>query len=256
MARAEAVQAHPVTVARASNSARTLTRFAVDYAVQHPNRTITLLQAGCTTAGQELDLVALRASAHDLAICLVDDDSAAARAAIASRPELRSATLGELRSVPIGPRSFDIVQCSMVLHRISNAELVLGRLVAALRPGGLLLLRTADRETAAGFLNRRTPRFLRALAGRAARPGQPGPFPARYEPITSARGIEAFVVRHGLVVADRQACCAGGGHERNAAVPARYWLVTWLSRGRLAASHDELRYVIRKPEDQFARLLP
>ena len=29
-----------------------------------------------------------------------------------------------------------------------------------------------------------------------------------------------------------------------------------LSRGRLAADHDELCYVIRRPEDRFARLLP
>lgn len=255
MARAEAVQAHPPPAARSSNPARSLTRFAVDYAVQHPNRAITVLQAGCTTAGPELDLAQVRASARDLVLCLVDDDSPATRAAIARRPDLRSATLGELRSVPIGPRAFDIVQCSLVLHRVSNAEVVLGRLVAALRPGGLLLLRTLDRETAAGFLDRSTPRFLRELTWRAGRPGQPGPFPARYEPIASARGIEAFVTRHGLVVADRQACSTGGGHAR-ATIPYLHKVVAWLSRGRLAIGHDELRYVIRKPEDRFARLLP
>jgi hypothetical protein len=32
-------------------------------------------------------------------------------------------------------------------------------------------------------------------------------------------------------------------------------LVSWLSRGRLTSGHDELRYVIRKPESGFARVL-
>ncbi len=33
-------------------------------------------------------------------------------------------------------------------------------------------------------------------------------------------------------------------------------LVAWLSAGRLACDHDELCYVVRKPEDRDARLLP
>ena len=165
---------------------------------------------------------------------------------------MRSATLGELRLVPLAPRSFDIVQCSMLLHRIGNAELVLGRLVGALRPGGLLLLRTADRQTAAGLLDRKLPSFLRAIAWRAAGQGQPGPFPARYEPITSAHGIEAFVTRHGLVIAHRGPCRAPG---RAGGVPLSRRLVAWLTGGRFTCSHDELRYVIRKPEHPFARVL-
>jgi hypothetical protein len=31
--------------------------------------------------------------------------------------------------------------------------------------------------------------------------------------------------------------------------------VAWLSRARLPADHDELCYVIRRPEDRFARVL-
>jgi hypothetical protein len=31
--------------------------------------------------------------------------------------------------------------------------------------------------------------------------------------------------------------------------------VSWLSRGRLGCDHDELCYVIRQPEDRFARVL-
>jgi SAM-dependent methyltransferase len=230
------------------------TRFAVDYAAQHPDRAICVLQAGCSTAGSELDLAALRASARNVAVSLVDEDDQPTRETVAGRPDLQSATLGELNSVPMPPRSYDLVQCSMLLHRIGDAELVLGRLVAALRPGGLLLLRTADRGTAAGFLDRRLPNTLRAVAWRAARSGQPGPFPASYEPIASVRGVEAFVARHGLAIAHRQVYRADGQGRRGRA-PAAQRLVAWLSRGRLTCSYDELRYVIRKPEDRFARVL-
>jgi SAM-dependent methyltransferase len=232
------------------------TRFAADYVAEHPGRAITLLQAGCTTAGPELDVAALGASTPELVVSQVDEDDAVVRAVLAGRPDLATATVTELKTLALAPRSVDLVQCTMLLHRVRHADLALGRLVAALRPGGLLFLRTADRETAAGFLDRRLPQFAREVAWRAAWPGQPGPFPAWYEPIASGRGIEAFVVRHGLAIAHRQACAGAQrpGMARSNVAPER--LVTWLSRGHLADSYDELRYVIRKPEDKYARVLP
>jgi hypothetical protein len=141
----------------------------------------------------------------------------------------------------------------MLLHRIGNAELVLSRLVSALRPGGLLLLRTADRQAAIGALDRMLPQFARVMAWHLARPSQPGPFPARYEPIASARGVEAFVSRHGLVIASRQA--RRGVSERMAAAAVARTLVGWLSAGRFSSDHDELHYVIRKPVDPDARVI-
>ncbi len=236
--------------------AAVFTRFAADYAAEHPGRTITLLQAGCTTAGPELDVRALLASTPELVVSQVDDNGDAVRAAVASRPELSTALLTELRTIALAPRSVDLVQCSMLLHRIANAELVLDRLVGALRPGGLLFLRTADRETAAGYLDRKLPEFAREWAWRRARPGEQGPFPACYEPIASGRGIEAFVVRHGLAIAHRQTCSGAGRSAAAHRIQPLERLATWLSRGRLVDSYDELRYVIRKPEDKYARVLP
>jgi SAM-dependent methyltransferase len=230
-------------------------RFAADYVAEHPGRAVVLLQAGCATAGPELDVDALLESMPELSISRVDDDNAATRAVAAARPDLSAATFAELRTLAIAPRSVDLVQCSMLLHRIRNAELVLDRLVAALRPGGLLFLRTADRDTAAGYLDRRLPQFARRLAWQAAQPGQPGPFPACYEPIASGRGIEAFVVKRGLAIAHRQICSGTDGPDPAPRIPPSNLVVAWLSRGRLQASHNELRYVIRKPEDRYARVL-
>ena len=97
----------------------------------------------------------------------------------------------------------------------------------ALRPGGLLLVRTADRQTAAGFLDRTMPRPLRVLAWRRLRPGQPGPYPAVYEPLTSARGLQAFATRHGLVVCGREAT---SGWPASAGRSSRHRAAGWCPR--------------------------
>jgi SAM-dependent methyltransferase len=235
--------------------AEPFTTYVLDYAAARPGQVIALLQAGCTTAGRELDLARLRAEGCDLAVSLIDEDSKITRAAVGAHQDLCRAALGDLRRIRLVPRSVDIVQCSLLLERISHADLVLGRLIEAIKPGGLLLLRSTDRDSAAGFLDRTAPGVLRALAWRRLRPGQPGPYPAVHEPLASARGIQSFATRHGLVIAHRQVRSRLGGQRRAAGLLAARKLVSGLSGGRLAWAHDELRYVIRKPEDQFARVL-
>ncbi|HEY1620932.1 MAG TPA: methyltransferase domain-containing protein [Streptosporangiaceae bacterium] len=229
-------------------------RSVLDYAAHRPGEPVTVLQAGCVTAGDDLDIAALRAARCVLTLTLLDDDNKVTRTAVAARQDLRGAALGDLRTVPLAPRSADIVHCPMLLDRIRNAELVLGRLVDALRPGGMLLLRTADRQSAAGLLDRALPGPLRAAAWRRLRPGEPGPYPAVYEEVASPRGIQAFVTRHGLVIAHRETRSGLAGRRRPVLGAARA-MVAAASRGRRSAAHDELAYVIRKPEDRFARLL-
>jgi SAM-dependent methyltransferase len=243
------------SLAPPTSSTGLFTQFALDLATQYQGRTVTVLQAGCTTAGAELDLAELRARGLRLDVSLVDDETAASRAAAAARPELEEARLVEFRLLPLRPRSFDIVQCSLLLHRVANAEMVLWRLASAVRPGGLLLLRLSDPASAFGFLDRRLPGFVRALAWHSARPEQAGPYPAVYEPVASARGIEMFMSRHGLAVAHRGLVRSARSTTRPALARAAGHLLAWLSRGRLATDHDELCYVIRRPEDRFARVL-
>jgi SAM-dependent methyltransferase len=258
-ARAGAVGASTVTAPPASTAvaardlAEPFTRPVLDYAAQHAGQPITVLRAGCVTAGAELDLDTLRASGCAVAVTMVDDDNPVTRSAVAQRGDLSAAVLGELRSVPLAPRSFDVVQCSLLLDRISHAELVLGRLTEALRPGGLLLLRTVDRYSAAAFLDRVLPRPVRTGLWHRRRPGEPGPYPAVYEELTSARGIQSFAGKHGLVISYRQV--GTGVARQSAGLQAVSRLVAVLSGGRLASEHDELWYVIRKPEDMFARVL-
>jgi hypothetical protein len=62
---------------------------------------------------------------------------------------------------------------------------------------------------------------------------------------------------HGLVIAERGALggLAGGLPAGPPGYLTAQKLVAQLSRGRLTSDHEDLLYVIRKPEDRFARLI-
>jgi SAM-dependent methyltransferase len=224
-----------------------------DYLSQVLGRPVAVLRAGCQTPVEELGLENLRESGFEISVTTVDQDDPVIRAADPSGQML----LGDLRTVPLPPRSFDIVYCGFLLERISHAPLVLDRFVGALRPGGLLLLRIRDRDSAAAALDRIMPEAIRKALWSRLRAGQPGPFPAIYDSLASARGIQAYALAHGLVIARREVARTPPGPpgRLSSAVSAARMLIAWLSRGRLTDAHDELLYVIRKPEDRFARLV-
>ena len=165
--------------------------------------------------------------------------------------------LGDLRAVPLPPRSFDVVYCAFLLERIPNAALVLDRFVATLRPGGLLLLRIQDRNCAAAVLDRSAPEPLRRALWDRLHPGEPGPFPAVYDPLTSARGIESYAAAHGLVITRRESARTLPDRPVRLAAALRTTrvMIGFLSRNQRTDAHDELLYVIRKPEDSSARLV-
>ena len=150
------------------------TRYTRDYVTGHNGHQITILQAGCTTADSDLGVGVLREAGADIAVSLIDDDQPVTRAALGADESLAGCVLGDLRTVPLPPRSHDIVLCTLLLQRIDHAELVLDRLVAAIRPGGLLLLRFSDRDSSGGswtgFCPWRPSRALAQTASRAARP--------------------------------------------------------------------------------------
>ena len=248
-----------------------------DYLCQALGRPLAVLRAGRQTPIEELGLDKLRASGYEVSVTTVDEDAPGTRAALATLANGGPANggpanggpasgggasggpviLGDLRSVSLPPRSFDVMYCGFLLDRIPHAALVLDRFGAALRPGGLLLLRIRDRNCAAAALDRGTPEPLRRILWARLHAGEPGPFPAIYDPVSSARGMQAYASAHGLVIIRRETArtAAGPPGRLSGAVDAARTLIAWLSRGRLTDDHDELLYVIRKPEDQFARLV-
>lgn len=215
-------------------------------------RRIDVLIAGCGQGiGLELDGV-------DARLVGVDEDLPPLRAITAARRDLATWSLSDLRSVPMPPRAFDVVYVTHLLERIPHTELVLDRMVAALRPGGLLLVRVRDRRSAYGYLDRTLPEWLRdPLWHRFAPPGAAGPLPAVYEPVTTRDGISSYCLTRGLVVVEERRERTGpalhGRHPRLARAACR--VVAALSGGRLTAAHDELGLVIRKPQNHFARLV-
>ena len=231
-------------------------RYTRSLVAERSGRPVAILQAGCTTAGTGLGIAGLRAAGAEIVVTLVDDDQPVTRAAAGQDENMAECVLGDLRTVPLPQRSHDIVLCALLLQRIQHAELVLDRLVGTLRPGGLLLLRLADRDSAGGFLDRMLPGAVRQMVWRRRHPGQPGPYPAVYERVSSAKGLQAYVPLRGLVIAERRAV---GGRAGGLAAPAFFQVaqtvVARLSGGRLTDAHEELVYVLRKPEDLFARVL-
>jgi hypothetical protein len=240
----------------APDDAGLFARYTRDYVTGRDGQQIMILQAGCTTADGDLGVGALREAGADIVVSLIDDDQPVSRAALSLDKSLAGCVQGDLRTLPLPPRSHDIVLCALLLQRIEHAELVLDRLVAAIKPGGLLLLRFSDRDSGGGFLDRVMPVVARSAVWRKRRPGRPGPYPAVYERLSSARGVQAYALMRELVIAERQALggLAGALAEPRGFLAAQK-LVASLSRGRLTAAHEELLYVLRKPEDRFARIL-
>jgi SAM-dependent methyltransferase len=252
-----------------------------DYVHVCLGRPLELLRAGRRTPLEELGLDKLRAGGFEINVTTVDQDLPLGRSVteIPSAPDNRGSledegkvVLGDLRTVPLTPRSFDVVHCAQVLEHIPHVGLVLDRFAAALRPGGLLLLQVRDRECAAGLLDRKLPRAARRAIWTRLHPGEPGPFPAVYERMVSAPGIQEYVQMRGLVIAQRgttrsRTAQPGAGRpgagRRGAGQPQRLSRllsvvcagISWLTRGRRTDAYDQLLYVIRKPEDRFARVL-
>ncbi|WP_433148175.1 class I SAM-dependent methyltransferase [Actinomadura nitritigenes] len=149
---------------------------ARQYALEKPLQRIHILEAGCGW-GAGLDL-----GDRECLVTGVDLESPELRAHACERPDLDEWHLGDLRTVPMPPRAYDIVHATYLVERVPHAELVLDRFVAALKPGGLLLVHLRDRNTAFGFLDRHLPRWMHA-SGRRRKP----------RPARAARGAHARV---------------------------------------------------------------
>jgi len=207
-----------------------------DYTVRCLGAPVTLLQAGCLAPLRELGIGELAEGGFDISVTTVD---------------------GDLRTVPIAQRAYDIVYCAGLLERVRHVELVLDRLVSALKPGGLLLIRIRDRYSAGALLDR----LLPGAAGKALwsrlHPGTPGPFPAVYEKTVSDAGIASYTLMRGLVIAARgtELTLPSQPVRLSSSVRITYAAISRLTRGRFGDNHDELLYVIRRPQDQFARVV-
>ena len=207
---------------------------------------------------RELGIGDLTEGGFEISVTAVDDENPLARRVLRETQSAYDDVItGDLRTVPIPQRNYDVVYCALLLERVHHVELVLDRLVSALKPGGLLLLRTGDRRSSAALLDRLLPAPVRGLVWSRFRPGIPGPFRPVYEKAVCDQGIASYSLLRGLVIAARGDDLSRP--ERPAGLSSSMRIIcaaiAWLTRGRLTDRHDELLYVIRKPTDRFARVV-
>ena len=228
-----------------------------DYVLSKLGHPLTILQAGCLAPLRELGLGHLETGGFEVSVSVVDTDDPNAREVLKQTGDTYDEVImGDLRTVRLPPRGFDIVYCAQLLEHVAHVELVLDRLTSALRPGGLLLIRAADRDSASGLVDRLLPAPARHAIWRRMRPGVPGPFPAVYEKTVSERGISSYALLRGLVIDHhaRERTLPASPPRLSSSVRVMCAIISRLSRGRYVDEHDELLYVIRKPHDSFARV--
>jgi SAM-dependent methyltransferase len=221
-------------------------------------RPVSVLQAGCLAPLRELGIGELAEGGLEISVTAVDADQPLAKRVLHDTQSAYDDVItGDLRTVPIPQRAYDVVYCALLLERVHHVELVLDRLTSALKPGGLLLVRTGDRYSAAALLDRILPPAIRKAVWSKLRPGIPGPFRPVYEKAVSDEGIASYALMRGLVITARGSELTLPDDPPGLASSVRRTCaaISRLSGGRFANTHDELLYVIRKPQDRFARVV-
>ncbi len=177
--------------------------------------------------------------------------------ALAVRTDLHRAIVGDLRTAQFAPRAFDVIYSAFVLEHVSGAEQVLERFLEWLAPGGMLILKVPDRDSAYGFLTRITPMwahvlFYRHLLGyRAAGTPGHGPYPTYHDRVISQGGLREFCRRKGLPEPEVYRLCS---YARQPLTLAGAFLTSMLSAGRLAWRHNNLLLIV--PTRARARAAP
>ncbi len=218
------------------------------HAQAHDNH-LDLLEAGC---GREWNI---DVGGIDVRMTGIDLDAKALSYRRDEVGDLDEAIVGDLREVELPAEGYDVVFSAFVLEHIAGAQDVLDKMVAAVRPGGLLILRVPDGAAVYAFLARTLPHWTHVLYKRisehdpmAGKPGHP-PYVVVYDPIVTREGLRRYFESHGLEVLDEfgtnphitklgRLAPVGMGVQRS---------IASLSRGRLDGSHSNLTYIIRVP---------
>lgn len=184
----------------------------------------------------------------------VDEDADALRLRVDERGDLDEWIVGDLRTVALKKQSYDVVHSAYVLEHIKGAEQVLDRMLYALRPGGLMVLRMPDGDSVYSFITRLAPHRLHVTYKRRIRrkplagtPGH-GPYPVVYDDVVSLRGALAWAEQHGLEVI---ALYGDNSHLRFFGRAAKFVdlglrCIAALSFGRLTARYSNLILALRK----------
>ena len=213
--------------------------------MKDPSKRLEILEAGCGPRWY-LDI---GDGGHVLTG--IDLDPEALRVRRDETKDLHEAIVGDLRTVDLGQRTFDVIFNSYVLEHVPGAQQVLENFNRWVRPGGLIIIMIPDPYSAYGFTARMTPHWIHLLYYRlirgqknAGKPGY-GPYPVTYDKAVSREGIRAFCAENGLVLAAEYGMLADP--LKNRLVEAYTKTLQVLSLGRLSSDHSDIIFIIRKP---------
>lgn len=214
-----------------------------------PAGPLRVLEAGC---GQRWPI---EVPGVDLRITGVDYDADALRLRQEREHDLDEAIVGDLRTVELPAESFDVAYCAFVLEHVEGAELVLDRLLAAVRPGGRLVVLVPNGRSVYGWAANHFP-FWVAVGYKkyvegfkdAGKPGH-APYPTVYDPVVSLAGMRAWAGAHGLWIVEEYGIdyVLGNFGRFKGIVGAAMTAFTVAGRGRLTATHNNLGFVFEKP---------
>ena len=214
-----------------------------------PGKVLRVLEAGC---GREWYF---QMDGIPYELTGIDMDPAALAARSAERGDLTHSIVGDLRTAQLDAGTYDVIYNAFVLEHVAGAEKVLENFVRWLAPGGVMIVRVPDRDSAQGFLARCTPHWFHVLYYRVVwkmkDAGKPGfaPYPTIYDDVVSKPGLRAFCARHGLLV--REEIGVGSfrrGHGLlSKLTPAVARILSWVSFGRVHADFVDFSIVAQKP---------
>lgn len=211
-----------------------------------PGRKLKILEAGCGNRWFA-DL-----SDIDYHLIGVDNDRHALDIRLDLENDLHEAICGDLFDVPIEPGSIDVVYNAFVLEHVDQPEVMLDRFKSWLKPGGLLILKIPDRDSAKGFLTSFTPHAIHVAYYRYYRgnpnAGRPGhmPYATPFKPTVSRRGIHAWAREAGLTVVDERGRWTTVDDD-SLLYQGALKAVSALSMGRYTSRHSDVSFIIRKP---------
>jgi len=209
---------------------------------------LQILEAGC---GQRWEVKLTGVKYH---LTGIDLDKAALDIRKDRANDLDEIIQGDLRTVDLKGRQFDVIYNSYVLEHVDGAEIVMKNFVRWMKPGGMLVLKIPDPKSVKGFFTRVTPHWFHVLYCKYVlgikTAGQPGhmPYPTYFDPVVSREGVHRFCRDHHLSIIDEygEGLTKPGHGIMQRALQVFVRTVELLSIGSLSAKHSNLYYVIRR----------
>jgi SAM-dependent methyltransferase len=176
----------------------------------------------------------------------VDLDPVALRIRQETNKDLDHAILGDLRTIRFEQHRFDIIYSAYVLEHVPHADRVLENFLEWVKPGGIMILKFPDRDSAYGFVTRFTPHWVhivykRYLDGKpnAGKPGF-GPYPTLHEAVIARKNFHKFIQRTDLAIREEYGFGTLPTFQR---LGAR--VLSGLSFGALTADYKNLLYILQ-----------